>query len=191
MTGRVAAMRTWAHARHPKHRAHQRARAVLSLRPSAVASLLEMTRRVLLLIIVAGICAVLFNETLSLYRQRDARATLSEYRGTVYDLANIVRAMRTKAISQRHPFELRIDKTQRSLTLSSLSRGSLDYSALERSMWLPEGLEIVEAPLWITAQSNGSLTPAEIVITASALQRLFRLTTTLSGTVELHEEPTS
>lgn len=191
MTSKVAAMRTRVHISQVKHRAPVRVRAMPSLRPSALASLLETVRRLLLLAVVAGVCTVLFNETLSLYRQRDVGIALSEYRGSVNDLANTLRAMRAKAVSQRQPMELRIDKAHAALTLSSFSSGSLGYRALESTLWLPEGLEISKAPLSIAAQPNGSLTPAEIVITVPALQRLFRLTTTLSGAVGLHEEPTS
>ena len=184
-------MRIQIHIRQPKHRAVERVRALLFARPTALASLLETARRVLLLAVVAGVCSVLFTETVTLYRHRDVAVVASEYRETVHDLANAIRAMRTKAMSQGQPFELRVDQAHRSLTISSLSRGSSDYSKVDRTLWLPEGLEIAEAPLWITALSNGNLTPAKIVITASALQRLFRITTTLSGTVEFHEEPTS
>ena len=191
MTNLAAAMRMIACARQPKHPAQQRAHTLLSMRPSSLASLFEGIRRGLLLVVVLAVAGVLVEECLSFYRQRTAETALSEYRTALYDLASTVRAIRTRARNQRQPFELHVDQARRSITISSLSRGSMDYMALERTIWLPKGLEISEAPLWITAQSSGGLTPASLVFVAPAFQRLFRLITTIHGTVELHEVPTS
>ncbi len=191
MTKLVAAMRAVVNIRRHKRPPQRRAGSMLSLRPSSMAALYEMIRRVLLAAIGLTICSVIAIEGVSMYRQGHTEQALSEYRMTVYDLANTLRAMRTKAVAQRQPFELRIDPARRTFSVSSLSRGSSDYAALDRTIWLPEGLEISEAPLWITAQSNGALTPGSIVITAPVFHRLFRLVISHRGVVELYEETLS
>lgn len=190
MTYWIAAMRAAAHKQH-NHQPQRRAPPTLSLKPSSLAHFWDALRRLVLACILFGIVAILLQEGLSLYRQAAVDSDLTEYRIGLRDVANTIRAMRAKAVSENHPFELRIDQKQRSFTVASLSSSSPDYVSVERVVWLPEGLEISEAPLWITAESSGLVTPASIVIAAPAFRRLFRLKTHLGGIVEFHEEPTS
>ncbi len=191
MTKLVAAMRAVVNIKRHKPNPARRAGSMLSLRPSSLAVWYEIIRRVLLAAIGLTVCSVIAIESVSMYRQGHTEQALSEYRMVIYDFANTVRAMRTKAIAQGQPYELRIDPARRTLSVSSLSRGSSDYAALDRTIWLPEGLEISEAPLWITAHSNGALTPGSIVITAPVFRRLFRLMISHRGVVELYEETLS
>lgn len=128
---------------------------------------------------------------LSGYQQVRTGMGLEHDRLAMADLANAVRAMRAKAMAQRQPHELLIDVDRGVIYISAIPGRQQTYTALERTMWLPEGLEVSEAPRGLTAQSNGTLTPTSVVVTAASYRRLFRLTTTAGGMVELHEEPTS
>lgn len=190
MTYWIAAMRAVAHNKN-KQGPMRRARPMLLLKPSFFASVSDVIRRLLLAVIMFAACGILLTESLSLYRQGTVDSALSEYRISLHDLAGTIRAMRTKAIAEKHPFELRIDQARGAFTVASLSRSTSNYAALERVLWLPEGLEIVETPLWITAQSNGAMTAASIVVGAAGFHRFFRLTVSTQGIVELHEESAS
>ena len=190
MTYWIAAMRAAVHKQHDRQ-PHRQLPSMLQLGPSRFAHFYEALRRLVLACILFGIGVILLQEGASLYRQASVESDLSEYRVGLRDVANTIRAMRAKAVSEKHPFELRIDQKQGSFTVASLSGKTAAYVSVERVVWLPEGLEISEAPLWITAESSGLVTPASIVVEAPAFRRLFRLTTHLGGVVEFHEEPTS
>ena len=121
--------------------------------------------------------------------QREAE--LSRYRSTVQELAGTVRAMRSQAAAKRRAMQLSIDAPHGAFQLISVRRGlHRSYETLEQTLWLPDGLQIIGGPPAVTALPSGKLSPATIVIAASAYQRLFRLTTRESGVVQLDEELT-
>ena len=144
-----------------------------------------------LVAMTAAFAATLALSVLSGYQQVRTETELERYRFVMADLANAVRAMRAKAMAQRRLHELRIDADEGVVYISASPGSQQIYAAMEQAIWLPEGLEVSEAPTGLTAQSNGMLTPASLVIAAPAYRRLFRLTTRLNGMVELYEEPTS
>ena len=137
------------------------------------------------------VCAVLIWLNILWYRQMQIEADLSRYRMAANDIAETMRTMHARAVTQRHGLELRIDAGHGVFYLSSTPRGRHAYAQLERTIWLPAGLQISEAPSMFLAQPNGTFTPASIMLVAPSYRRLFRLTTNAHGVVELHEEPTS
>ena len=126
-----------------------------------------------------------------IHRTVQREAELSRYRSTMQDLAGTVRAMRSQAAAKRRAIRLSIDAPHGAFQVISAQRGShRSYETLEQTLWLPDGLQIVEGPPVLTALPNGKLSSATVVIAAPAYQRLFRLTTRESGVVQLDEELT-
>ena len=115
----------------------------------------------------------------------------ASYRTTVQELSDTMRAMRSRAVTQGQGFQLRIDASRGALYVASLRGGAHPYDRIERTIWLPEGLRISEAPGAVTVSPTGRMSPATLVIAAPAYQRSFRLTTDAQGLVYLHEEPVS
>ena len=145
------------------------------LRAMAVAALLA-------LIGVSGVWA---------YRTGQREAELSHYRSAMQELSSTIRAMRSQAAAKRRTIQLSLDASHGAFQLLSIRRASRrSYETVERTLWLPEGLQITDGPPTLTALPNGRLSPATIVVSAPAYQRLFRLTMSASGVVQLDEEST-
>ena len=125
------------------------------------------------------------------YRMTQKEAELARFRSAMQELTSTVRAMRAQASAKRRTVQLHIDASHGAFQVISIRRGPhrLDET-LEQTLWLPDGLQISDGPPTLTALPNGRLSPATIVVTAPAYQRLFRLTTRASGVVQLDEEPT-
>ena len=137
------------------------------------------------------VCAVFIWLNALWYRQMQMDADLSRYRMAPTDLAGKMRTKRASAVAQQRGLELRVDAGHGVLYLSSAPHGRHAYAQLEQTIWLPAGLQISEAPLAFSAQPNGAFTPASMMLVAPSYRRLFRLTTSINGMVELYEEPTS
>ena len=129
---------------------------------------------------------------LGIHRAIQKDAELARYRAAAQELASTVRAMRAQAAAKRRTVQLSIDALHGTFQVVSIRRGSSrrSFETLERTFWLPDGLQVSEGPATLTALPNGHLASATIVIVAPAYQRLFRLTTRESGVVQLDEEPT-
>ena len=124
----------------------------------------------------------------SLHRWLWAQAELMRYRATMQDLANTVRAIQFQTPDRRRRLELRVDVSRRRLQVVEVQqtpRGPIE--AVRQTMWLPEGLEITDAPAVVSPLSKGR---ASIVVLAPAYNRVFQLTTSRSDGVQLHEEQT-
>lgn len=115
----------------------------------------------------------------------------ANYRMTVQEVAGTIRMMPSHAWAHQHPVSLHIDQTQHVFRVAvqyPARPNAQDYDVIERTIWLPEGLRISEAPSRITVLPTGSLSSSDIVIVAPAYSRLFRVTTTSRGVVQLDEE---
>ena len=147
---------------------------------------------VLRAIALAALLVLAWLSGVSVHRTLQREAELSRYRSVIQGLTSTVRAMRSQAAAKRCPIQLSIDASHGAFQLVAIRRGShhRSYETVERTLWLPEGLQISDGPSTLTALPNGRLSPATIVVTAPAYQRLFRLTTQTSGVVQLDEEPT-
>jgi len=113
------------------------------------------------------------------------------YRSTMRELAHMVRTMRNRALARQRTVQLRVDASRGAFQLTSIQDESQAYETLERTLWLPQGLEVSEAPAELTALPSGQLLlPAPIIVDAPSYSRLFRLTADeKTGAVQLHEEP--
>ena len=112
----------------------------------------------------------------------------ADYRITMQEVAGLLRAMPSHAWAHQHPVSLHIDQTRHAFRFAVKHSAPQDYDVIERTIWLPEGLRISEAPAAITALPTGALSTGDIVIIAPAYSRLFRVTTTARGVVQLDEE---
>ena len=121
----------------------------------------------------------------SIHRQLWEAAQLSDYRSTMREVCEVVRIMRWRAASGRRKLELRIDAPHRSFQLMTFDGQS---RIVERTLWLSDGLEVLQAPDRLTADKTGRLSAASIVILAPLHNRLFRVTTTARGFVQCDEE---
>lgn len=99
--------------------------------------------------------------------------------------------MPRRALAAGSPVELRIDAKRGCFQLVTLVGKRKAATRIEDTMWLPEGLRVLEAPATITASASGQLSAASVVIVATMSNRLFRLTTRPPNLVQFDEEPMS
>ena len=126
----------------------------------------------------------------SVHRQMWEAAELLRYRSTMQELTSTVRAMPSRAIAERRTIQLHANAARGVFQLTAVVEKPARYEMIERTMWLPEGLEISEAPTVVSASPAGRLSRSSIVVAAPSYNRLFRLTTDEQGLVQLHEEST-
>ena len=141
---------------------------------------------------IAGLIVLMGGLCVCLNRWTQQETELLRFRSAMLEVAGTVRAMPSRALSKRQTVQLRIDAQRGVLQLTTLqpTRRS-SYETVEHTIWLPKGLQIIDAPAVLTASQTGKLAPASILAAAQAYNRLFRLTTDASGAVQLHEDPTS
>lgn len=126
----------------------------------------------------------------SVHRQMWEAAGLLGYRSVMQELASAVRAMPSRAIAERRTIQLHADAAHGVFQLTVVVGRPMRYETIERTIWLPKGLEISEAPPVVSASPAGRLSRSSIVVAAPSYNRMFRLTTNEQGLVQLHEEST-
>jgi hypothetical protein len=114
-----------------------------------------------------------------------------QYRWAMEDVANTARTIHYRAKSERRMFILRMDPATNRIEVVAAERGLIGGETLIRAFWLPEGLAITSAATQVTAMPSGQMVPVSITVDAPTFQRTFWLTTTPSGRIQLHEEPTA
>ena len=108
------------------------------------------------------------------------------------ELTDTIRAMRFRSLAKRRAVQLRIDRTSGGAqVVTIIEQPGAQLETVDRTFWLPKGLEISEAPEMVTSSPRGGFSASAIVVTAPAYQRVFRVTTDERGQVRLDEEPTS
>ncbi len=124
----------------------------------------------------------------SLHRWLWAQTELQRYRAAMQDLTVAVRSLQFQANTHARHLELRVDAQQRRVQLVEVQRtpGGL-IEAVRQTVWLPEGLEMSSSPAVLHIYSDDH---AALVVFAPAYNRIFQLTTSRSGGVQLHEEQT-
>ena len=120
-----------------------------------------------------------------------AQAELWGYRMTMEDVASTVRHMRYRAVNAKRTFAIRIDAAARRLQLIAMDTSGLVQESVVRTMWLPPGLDILQAPEQLTASPTGAMSQGPIIINAPTFQREFQLQMSPSGAVSLHEKPST
>ena len=112
-------------------------------------------------------------------------------RTTMRDVARTIEVMRFRAAAQHRPFELFIDPSHGRFQLMARRDGpQASVGWVERTIWLPRGLQIVDAPTVLTVSPTGPFPTTSIIVNAPASERRFRLTTNETGIVQLDEEST-
>lgn len=124
----------------------------------------------------------------SVHRWMWSQAEWGCYQTAMQELTATVRTMPSRALAQRRTMHLRIDAARGMLQVTAVQGVRPAYTTVERTIWLPRGLQIIEAPDTLTASATGQLSVGAIVVAAPAYDRLFRLTMTEAGVVRLHEE---
>ena len=115
-------------------------------------------------------------------------AALLRDRCAVQHITELVRVMRAQAMATRRTVQVRIDAERGTFRLSSLQASSNPYEIFEQTMWLPEGLEVSEAPTILAALPSGQVTAGSIVLTAPSHNTRFHLTVYERGAVQVSEE---
>ena len=118
-----------------------------------------------------------------------SQAQLWSYRQTIQEVAGTLRQMRARAVNAQRAVTMRIDIDARRFQLVTVDANPVTQESVERTIWLPPGLDIRQAPDQLTASSTGAMPVTSIIIEAPAFQREFQLQTQPSGLVRLHEEP--
>lgn len=116
-------------------------------------------------------------------------AEFLRYRAAMEDVTNLIRTMRHRAIAQRTTYELRVDAARGVIQLVETSVDAHHPERVYRTIWLPAGLEISDAPPVVSASPTGAFAAVHVMVTAPAYDYHFLILTRPSGQVELHEEP--
>lgn len=124
-------------------------------------------------------------------RQSKEETDLARHRTLIQELSDTIRTMPRRALAAGSPVELRIDAKRGCFQLVTIVGKRKSAVRVEDTIWLPEGLRVLEAPAKITASSSGQLSAASVVIVATASNRLFRLTTRPPTLVQFDEAPMS
>lgn len=141
--------------------------------------------------LAAGLLVLAGFAGLVAHRWVSAEKELLSYRSTMWELTSMVRGMRAKAMTHHRTMQVRVDADRGAFWFASVQGGAKPYETLEETVWLPEGLQISDAPRVLTVLPTGRFSEASIVVAAPAYDRLFRLTAGETGMVQLFEEPTS
>jgi Tfp pilus assembly protein FimT len=116
---------------------------------------------------------------------------LFQYRSLMQQLAAELQTMKFRSRNEGRTFIMRIDRASGMVQVVAEDRAAVPAVHVQRTMWLPEGLSIIQAPKQVLATPFGHLQSTAIVVEAEAFQRIFRLTTTPAGVVDLNEEPST
>ena len=144
------------------------------------------------IMVLAGSIMLVTQIGVSAHRWMWHQAELVRYRSAMQDVTDTIRAMRVRSLTKRQITQLRIDASRGGLQVVAIQgRWGGHIETVERTLWLPHGLEISDAPAVVTSQPSGALSDASIIVMAPLYQRAFRVTIDHAGQVRLDEEPTS
>jgi hypothetical protein len=115
---------------------------------------------------------------------------LIRYRAILRELAMSIHTMPSRAQAAGQTVLLRVDAPKGLFQFSTLRTSPRHYETVDRTIWLPDGLQIIESPAALTVLPSGPLSAATILVEAPEHNRFFRFLTTTQGVVQLHEEPT-
>ena len=115
--------------------------------------------------------------------------SLMRYRSAMQQVAAELRIMRFRAINEQRPFIMRIDSGSGRIQLFAIDKTSTQREWIERTIWLPDGLDIIEAPEELLVSPSGDIAQGALLSRVADFHRVFRLTVTAGGIVRLNEEP--
>ena len=116
--------------------------------------------------------------------------TLLYHQAAMHDLTATLRAVRFRALTQHRVFHVRIDAAQGGFCVMAQHQNSEGpIQIVERTIWLPPGLSVTEAPPVLTILPTGELSEGSIIVASTAHGTRFHLTTAPAGQIRLFEEP--
>lgn len=114
---------------------------------------------------------------------------LTHCRSTMQELSFMVRHLPARAAIARRPVQLLLDADRGMVQVAAVYEGRPQpYDAVLRTMWLPKGLQVLEAPEQITVAPNEMLASTLFLLAAPSHNTVFRLTLR-DGIVRLDEQP--
>jgi len=116
---------------------------------------------------------------------------LMQYRSSMRQVAGELRVMRYRAINEKSTFSLRVDPVLGRVQMVSIHPDPTPSEKIESTFWMPEGLEIIEAPDHITIFPSGDVTPATILAKIDDPGHIFRIVISPRGMVRMTEKPTT
>ena len=126
----------------------------------------------------------------SAHRWMWRQTELVRYRCAMQDLARIVSGLQQGTGLRHRTYELRVDVLRRRFQLVAIHQTpNGEIATVERTLWLPQGLQISEAPTVVSLLPSGKLSEASLTLTAPSFQRVFRVTSSDNGRVRCDEEP--
>lgn len=128
---------------------------------------------------------------LSLLKTTRADMELLRYRSAVEDVASTLRAMQSHAQGRRLTVQFLVDDQRNVIRVISMRNPKQGWQTVERTLWLPEGLRILETPKTITFSPAAMPPAASIVLEAPAYNRSFRILLKPGGVVHVYENPLS
>ncbi len=150
---------------------------------------LELMRRafsIFEIVVAIGIVGLLGSVALPRIRPT---MELIRYRSAMQVIAAELRIMRFRAMNEQRTFAMRIDRPSGMIQLVSMEMEPVPREEIERTIWLPEGLELLEAPERLMIFPSGAMAPASLLAQVPEAGRVFRLTVSSHGIVRLNEEP--
>lgn len=113
---------------------------------------------------------------------------MASYRATVREVSDALRILRPRALAQQRIMRLRVDSQRRGFQVVTALDATGAYERVDQTIWLPQGLQITEAPSVVTISPRGELAEASITIVAPDYNRVFRVMVDAGGRVRLAEE---
>ncbi len=127
------------------------------------------------------------------FRSMWVQAELCQSRWAMRALADSIRVMPRHTSGENHSAQLRIDAARGGFQFVTIHQQPHGYQVetVERTFWLPAGLSVAEAPAVLDWPTQEPRSRRDIVVTAPAFERVFRVTIEETGRVKLDEEPTT
>lgn len=116
------------------------------------------------------------------------QAPLLHGRSVIQEVAETIRSMHWRAATTNQPMELRIDAPRGCLHVVTFEGNRRVMEVVERTLWLPESLKILEAPNVLRVAPGQLHGPVTLILSAPDYSRLFRLTVLPDGRVTVREE---
>ncbi len=138
------------------------------------------------LVVLIGVAGLLGSVALPQVRPT---TELLGYRAAMQQVAAELRILRFRAVHEQRTFTVRVDPGTRRLQYVVHEIGPRQRGRVEETVWLPEGLAILEAPSRLTIFPSGSMSPTSVLVEAPRTHRMFRITLTGDGVVYLSERP--
>jgi hypothetical protein len=116
------------------------------------------------------------------------QAPLLHSRSVVQEVGETIRSMHWRVATTHQPMELRIDAHRHCLHVVAFEGRTRVVEIVERTLWLPEPLKILEAPAVLRITPNQPHEAVTLLFAAPAYSRVFRMTVRPEGRITLREE---